>query len=163
MKKLIFLVALTLAAGSTNLSGMNREQEIAEIKDAIEMLSTLANDSAAGMTADNGRYAAIVRNIEGLTQNLVAQHEEIKILRNTIQQLTDRVTQLEQPQAIKPESAARKILAHPLTWFGLIGICVLASIVYERQQKKEDHGEAISDDDTAENSNIAMVDTDPVQ
>jgi hypothetical protein len=155
MKKVIFLVTLALATPSTSLPGMNVTQEIAEIKSNIDLLTTLAQDGTAHITKDDARYAALIRDINLLTQNLVAQHEEIKILRDTIQQLNNRVTRLEQQRVISPEgSTASKIVAHPMAWFGLIAICMLISIVYERQQKKEERDEDTDDNNTESANSI---------
>jgi len=153
MKKLIFLIASTL---TSNLFGMNHE-ELAEMKQSIDLLTTLTQGSTIDSAQKKERYEVIVGNIVGLTQNLQAQDQEIKVLRNTLQCLINRVDQLEQQQVTKPDSTAKKIFSHPLTWLGLIAVYYLASKYYERRHKKE------KDIEDTDDSNTDTMVTDPVQ
>jgi uncharacterized protein YoxC len=136
MKKQLAL-AIVILGVTLSLVSMDIPSEIAEIKENIGLLTALAEGRTRDLMQQNEKDAALIQRLGLLTQNLQAQDQEIRVLRNNLQGLAARVEQLEQQPGAKPQSTAQKIFSHPLTWFGLIAVCALASIVHERWHKKE--------------------------
>ena len=168
MKKITFLLVVSLAMAPQSISGMytamtnadTRGPEVPLDKEQLRIIVAFQENTITDITT----ALQCVHDITKATQTLDDKIHQLELREqnsnNKTQALENRVGLLEQHLRANQNSTAKKILSHPGTWLALIAVYYLASKYYERRHTEKTEEDEDTNLDELDKSTDSVA-TDP--